>query len=78
MRAALVFIFLPFFLLLAACTKQQWYGGAQSNQRQQCLAEPDYKYDTCMQRANIDYQEYQRLRASLYEDDDSAFEQEAQ
>ena len=49
--------------LLAACSTQQVYEGAQSMERSRCANEPANTYRECLERQDTTYREYNRQRA---------------
>lgn len=54
-------------ILLNACSTQQAYYGTQEAQKNQCerLLPDSREYDRCMEKANMDYKEYQQRREEL-------------
>jgi len=67
-------IFFAIILLvitLSACTKQAWYQGAQSSQTAHCMKEPVSEYDDCIQQSAESYDEYNKNREALIEENTS-------
>ena len=53
---------------LTACTKQAWYQGAQSSQTAHCMKEPVSEYNDCIQHSAENYDEYNKNREALIEE----------
>ena len=49
--------------LMAACSTQQVYQGAQSMERSRCAREPANTYRECLERQETSYREYTQQRA---------------
>jgi hypothetical protein len=49
--------------LLPACSTEQVYEGARQMQQSQCVNEPAINYQQCLERSDMSYDEYARLRA---------------
>jgi len=65
----LLFITIIFFsITLIACTKQAWYQGAQSSQTAHCMKEPVSEYNDCIQQSGESYDEYNKSREALIEE----------
>jgi hypothetical protein len=61
--------FLVMTLLVAACTKEAWYQGAQDAQRQECYRLPHGEVQECLDRVNrIGYEQYRREREEMQEE----------
>ena len=52
-------------ILLASCSRQNWYAGAQSSQTAHCMKEPASEYEDCTQQSKEDYDEYSKNREQL-------------
>ncbi len=52
-------------ITLSACSKQNWYLGAQAAKQAQCMKGPDAEYENCMQQSNENYDEYKKSRDEL-------------
>ncbi|MBE9559200.1 MAG: hypothetical protein IMF15_00360 [Proteobacteria bacterium] len=52
-------------IVLAACTKQSWYQGAQSAQSAHCLKEPLSEYEDCNKQSKESYEDYKNSRDQL-------------
>lgn len=50
---------------LSACSKQNWYQGAQSAQTARCLQEPQAEYNDCNRQTSQSYNEYDKNREDL-------------
>ena len=64
-------IFFSIILLaitLTACTKQAWYQAAQSSQTTHCMKEPAAEYNDCIQQSAENYDEYNKNRKALLEE----------
>lgn len=64
-------IFFTIILLaitLNACSKQAWYQGAQSAKEAHCMKEPVSEYEDCMQQSSENYDEYNKNREALIEE----------
>jgi hypothetical protein len=55
-------------ITLSACTKQAWYQGAQSAKEAHCMKEPVSEYDDCIQQSAENYDEYNKNREALIEE----------
>ena len=52
-------------LLVAGCTNQQVYNGAREANRQECQKLQQGEMQRCLQRLDVNYDEYQRQREEL-------------
>jgi len=52
-------------VMLAACSKQAWYTGAQSSQTTHCMKEPLSEYDDCIEQSGESYEQYKQKREDL-------------
>ena len=55
-------------ITLTACTKQAWYQGAQSAKEAHCMKGPVSEYEDCIQQSSENYDEYNRNREALIEE----------
>lgn len=55
-------------ITLGACSKQAWYQGAQSAKEAHCMKEPVSEYEDCMQQSSENYDEYNKNREALIEE----------
>ena len=55
-------------IALSACTKQAWYQGAQSSQTAHCMKQPISEYNDCIQPSAENYDEYNKNREALIEE----------
>ncbi len=55
-------------ILLSACSKQNWYSGAQSSLSSYCMQQPHAEYNDCMQQSADSYNEYEKKRQKLIEE----------
>jgi len=60
-----IIITLAITTALTACSKQNWYHGAQSAQIAQCMGEPLSEYQDCKQQSNGSYQDYKNSKKPL-------------
>jgi len=56
-------------LLTTACSKQNWYAGAQSAQKAHCMKQPISDYEECMQQTSESYNEYEIKRQDVLDAD---------
>ncbi|MDO6764996.1 hypothetical protein [Agarivorans sp. 1_MG-2023] len=55
---------------LSGCSQQQAYNAMQGNQRQQCDKHTNHQdYLSCMDQADVSFEEYQRQRDELLSDE---------
>lgn len=52
-------------IFLSACSKQNWYQGAQSSKASHCMQVPLAEYEDCMQQSSESYHEYTKNREEL-------------
>ncbi len=64
-RPVLIPTLLITMMVLTACSKQNWYQGAQSAQTAQCLKEPDSEFNDCNQPSKESYEDYEEKREQL-------------
>ena len=63
-------ILLIFFMLSSAgCSNKAVYENVRQNQKNACLKEPPAVYSECMERASKTYEQYQRERETLLNED---------
>ncbi len=60
-----IIITLTFATALTACSKENWYQGAQSSQTAHCIKEPLSEYENCTQQSAENYDEYIKNREQL-------------
>jgi hypothetical protein len=68
-------LFITIILLaitLIACTEQAWYSGVQSSQTANCMKEPVSEYNDCIQQSGESYNEYNKSREALIEENTPA------
>lgn len=53
---------------VSACSKQNWYQGAKSAQTANCMNEPLSEYADCNQPTEESYDEYDKKREELIEE----------
>lgn len=63
--SSLVLITAVLSITSSACSKQNWYLGAQAGKQAQCMKGPDAEYENCMQQSNGSYDEYKKNRDDL-------------
>jgi len=56
-------------LLSTACSKQNWYAGAQAAQEAHCMKQPTSEYEECMQQTSESYNEYEIKRQDVLDTD---------
>jgi len=56
---------------LSACSKQNWYHGAQSAQTAHCMKQPLSDYEDCNQPSNESYHDYKNSHDILNEKNES-------
>ncbi|GAD00245.1 hypothetical protein [Agarivorans albus] len=67
MRSTLTILSL---LITSACSQQQAYHAMQGNQQRQCDKQTNHQdYLSCMDEADVSYEEYQRQRQALLDKD---------
>ena len=52
-------------ITLSACTKQNWYQGAQSAQTAHCMKEPLSEYENCNKQSKESYEDYKTNKDQL-------------
>ena len=67
-RKRIFFSIILLAITLTACTKQAWYQGAQSAKEAHCMKEPVSEYDDCIQQSSENYEEYNKNREALIEE----------
>ena len=60
-----IMVLVPMF---AGCTNRQVYEGLQERNRQQCYQLPQGEMERCLQRNDVDYEEYRRQREETLTD----------
>lgn len=61
MKISRILVLLP-LVLLAACTYEQLYNNARTNEQRECEKLPEPQYKECMESASISYEEYEDAR----------------
>lgn len=64
-RMASVSVIALLAALPAACTGRQVYEGLQERNRQQCYKLPQGEMARCLERSDIDYEDYRRQREEI-------------
>ena len=64
----LLLVTVVLIMTLSACSKQNWYQGAQSAKEADCMKEPVSEYEDCMQQSSESYNEYNKNREALSEE----------
>ena len=64
----LLLVSIVLIITLSACSKQNWYQGAQSAKEAHCMKEPVSEYEDCMQQSSENYDEYNKNREALIEE----------
>lgn len=54
---------------VAACSNRAIYENMRIEQRNECMREQSPRYEECIERTNKTYEEYQRERKEVLEDD---------
>lgn len=55
--------------LLVACTHEQIYNNVQQNQQLECSKLPQVQYEDCMKGVDKSYQDYQRERQAILDEE---------
>lgn len=58
-----------FLLLVAGCSSKAVYDNVQYNNFRECNSVPSAQYEECVERSNKSYEEYERERESVLEED---------
>ena len=66
--SGLLLVSIVLIITLSACSRQNWYQGAQSAKEAHCMKEPVSEYEDCMQQSSENYDEYNKNREALIEE----------
>lgn len=66
--SGLLLISIVLIITLSACSRQNWYQGAQSAKEAHCMKGPVSEYKNCMQQSSENYDEYSKNREALIKD----------
>jgi len=64
-------VVLTFISALAACSNKQIYESTQLNRQNECYKLPDAQIDECMEQHKKSFDEYDRKRQELLEEEDN-------
>ncbi|MGD2161424.1 MAG: hypothetical protein PVG94_09610 [Gammaproteobacteria bacterium] len=53
------------FLVISACTSQQYYEGLKAGHRANCLEYPEAEYKDCIEEADTGFEEYKNQREEV-------------
>lgn len=53
---------------LSGCSNRQLYESIQRDQKLQCQTLPESQYEKCMEKASQSYEEYERVRDEVIDD----------
>ncbi len=53
------------YLVITACTSQQYYEGLKAGQRAKCLEYPEAEYQDCVEETDTGFEEYKNQRKEV-------------
>ncbi|MCG8394545.1 MAG: hypothetical protein MI745_15820 [Pseudomonadales bacterium] len=62
-------VWMATLMVVAGCSYRGAYEGVQTGNRNACLPLPPSEYDECMEKASQPYEEYERERQEVLQED---------
>ena len=62
MKTIKILLLMLIAMSIGACSNKAIYNNFQLNNRNDCAKQPHSEYETCMERTNMSYEEYEKKR----------------